>query len=113
MTKEYECEQARSGEIACVVWTGDDVDAQQALAVGKCVQFFSGFVGLKTRMAAKFPFADCWYTERNGDGIALLMPRNTHRARFPTWAMDYMAFEWIEPDKDFGTGVKVRDTEVT
>ena len=49
-----------------------------------------------------------WYTERNGDGIGCVMPADAKPEDLPPMAMGYMVFEWIDPDKDFGTGIKTK-----
>lgn len=82
-----------------------DGDFHAALADGKAVQFYSGYFTLKSRMQEQFPEANVWYTERNGDGIAMLVPKGIDNSKLPDVAMEYLAFEWIDPEKDFGTGV--------
>ena len=98
----YWCESLRDGEINVV--TGGDFHG--ALAEGKAVQFYCmDYYTLKPWAQTNFPEAEVWYTERNGDSIAMLIPKGTRPERFPSVALDYIAFEWIDPDKDFGTGV--------
>jgi hypothetical protein len=80
--------------------------AREALDGGKAVQYYCmGHKTLKADIAAKMPSADVWYTERNGDSIACLVPKGTSPERLPSHAKDYAALEWIDPDKDFGSGV--------
>ena len=97
----YWAEEHREGEID-VVCSGN---FEEALSNGKAIQFYGSHVSLKQSMKEEFPTADVWYTERNGDPIAMLVPAGTHTDLLPSVAMDYMALEWIDPDKDFGTGV--------
>lgn len=101
--KKYWAEEPREGEIN--VFAGPKEEWAAHLAAGEAVQFYAGYVGLKGWCANEFPQADVWYTERNGDGIGMLVPHGMDTLRLPTVALDYMAFEWIDPDKDFGTGV--------
>lgn len=42
-----------------------------------------------------------WYTERNGDPIALVMPADTLPEQFPSFALIYIVFGWIPPEDDF------------
>ena len=103
MTHMYAAEVLRAGEIAVFVGPKEEWGAQ--LAAGKAVQFYGSFSGLRTWCAAEFPGAEVWYTERNGDGIAMLVPQATDEETLPSWALDYMAFEWVDPDAGFGSGV--------
>lgn len=61
---------------------------------------------LKQYTLDRLPMADVWYSERNGDPIALWVPKDTPESELPDWAQDYNIFEWIDPDKEFGTGYK-------
>lgn len=70
------------------------------------MQFYASFVGLKRWCEDRQWKASVWYTERNGDGIGMLVPHAVEGLNMPTVAMDYIAFEWICPDKEFGTGVR-------
>ena len=54
---------------------------------------------------AKENNAEAWYTERNGDPITLLVPKGTDPSKLPKWCKGYIIFEWIRPDKEFGSGV--------
>lgn len=77
-------------------------DYHKILAAGQAVQFYTmDYTTLKQCMAKEYPEADVWYTERNGDPIAMLVPKGTPPEKLPTTAMCYMAFAWIDPDKDF------------
>ena len=68
------------------------------LASGKGVAFYEfGWRTANARYRKQYPFADNWYTERNGDSITLLVPKED----LPTWAMGYRIFQWINPDDDF------------
>jgi hypothetical protein len=99
----YWAEAVRDGELQVVCRNGSFRDA---LKSGKACQFYCmDYPTLKQRMAAEYPEADVWYTERNGDPIGMLVPKGTPPELLPSVAMDYIAFEWIDPDKDFGTGV--------
>ena len=103
MEHKYWCEKHRDGEID--VSCGEEV--KKIIADGKAVQFYCfDYKTLKERMNEKYPEADVYYTERNGDSIAMLVPKGTDVKLLPTVAMDYIAFEWIDPDKDFGTGIR-------
>lgn len=104
MTEGYWAERPRGGEIQVFVGPYDEWTAH--LEAGEAVQFYASYVGLKARFAESHPMAEVWYTERNGDPIAMLVPRGTEPSRLPSVALDYIAFEWIDPDNDFGTGVK-------
>lgn len=93
--------ESRAGEID-VVCSGD---FHAALASGKAVQFYElDYRTAKARMSERYPEADVWYTERNGDPITMLVPKGTSIDVLPSVAMDYMAIEWIDPDREFGTG---------
>jgi hypothetical protein len=105
MTYQYWAEHAaREGEIK--VFAGPSEEWAAHLSAGEAVQFYASYAGLKLWCAKLFPQADVWYTERNGDGIGMLVPRATDTSRLPSVALIYIAFEWIDPDKDFGSGVR-------
>ena len=55
-------------------------------------------------MSREYPDADVWYTERNGDSIGMLVPKGTPFNQLPKICIDYIVIEWIDPDKEFGTG---------
>jgi hypothetical protein len=82
--------------------------ARLALNEGRAIQGYGSFTGWNDEARKIDPRAQAWYTERNGDGIVMLCPRDTKIEELPSWAMCYMAFEWIDPDKDFGSGVMPR-----
>lgn len=71
--------------------------------------YAGGFRGLKEEMRAQYGAdVQVWYTERNGDSIVCVMPADAKPEDLPRNACGYMVFEWIDPDKEFGTGVTVR-----
>ena len=83
-------------------------DARKALEEGKAAQFYeSDYRTALDRYALEYPDAECWYTERNGDPITMLVPKGTAPGQLPKTAMYYQAFEWIKPDAEFGSGVFV------
>jgi hypothetical protein len=73
-----------------------------ALAEGKGVAFMHSYEGLAAAAARFWPEADVWYTERNGDPIALLVPRETPKQDLPNAALGYRILEWIHPEGEFG-----------
>lgn len=80
------------------------------LGAGKSVSLYClDYRTLKKEMSDAFPMADVWYSERNGDGIALLVPNGTPETELPSHAQGYGIFEWIDPDKNFGTGYMVKE----
>jgi hypothetical protein len=86
---------------------GSDEYVVAELAAGRAVQFnVMDYRKLKAWRDEQFPMADVWYTERNGDPIAMWVPKGTPAEELPEWALEYMAIEWIDPDKDFGTGYR-------
>jgi hypothetical protein len=87
---------------------GSDEYVLTELSFGRGVQFYCmDYRKLKAWRDEKFPEADIWYTERNGDPIGMWVPKGTPPEELPDMALDYMAIEWIDPDKDFGTGYLV------
>jgi hypothetical protein len=90
-------------------WSNDMLadTVKQAFSEGRAVQFYASCVGLKDMARSIDPTAQVWYTERNGDPIAMLCPAGTPSEALPSVAMEYVAFEWVDPDCDFGTGVVV------
>jgi hypothetical protein len=71
------------------------------------VGYAMGYNGLKERMTEEYgPDAQVWYSERNGDGLVCIMPPNATSADLPCDAMNYGIAEWIDPDREFGTGVR-------
>lgn len=103
--KQYWAEREnREGEIH-VVCRGN---FHEALAKGSAVQFYEmNYMTAVARLSKEYPEADLWYTERNGDPITMLVPKGTDTNKLPSVAMDYLAFEWIKHDSEFGTGVRV------
>lgn len=82
-----------------------DGDAPRLLQEGKALQgFVMGWRHLRAWAATIVGAVphEVWYTERNGDPIVMLLPAGTPPERFPPHAMDYIAFEWIHPEDDFG-----------
>ncbi len=71
------------------------------------VAFYCGFETM-SRVRVKFPDWQYWYTERNGDGIGIVLPKAAGTEKLPRFAMGCLIFEWIDPDKEFGSGVRVR-----
>ena len=57
------------------------------------------------RLADKYGSTNIWYTERNGDGMACVMPEDATEKDLPSHACEYAVIEWIRPDKEFGSGV--------
>ena len=79
------------------------------IAAGCGVAFYEAdYPTANKRYAEQYPEADNWYTERNGDPITLLVPKGTPPEELPPMAMDYFVMVWIDPDYDFGTGVRPR-----
>ncbi len=77
----------------------------KALVNGMAAQgFVMTYKNLKEWIKEFAPTADVWYTERNGDPIVCVVPGGTPQEELPDTAMNYMAIEWIDPNKDFGTG---------
>ena len=77
------------------------------MAQGDQIAFYASFTYLDGAIRSEFPEGDVWYTERNGDGIGLLVPKGTPGRDLPKRACGYWILEWIDPAKDFGTGVRV------
>ena len=69
---------------------------RQALRQGKCVQgyWLDSDDELAKWAQQDSPEADCWMTERNGDAIAMLVPKGTPYEKLPETAKDYIAFQW-------------------
>ena len=68
---------------------------------------YASYVGLKQGMHDKYGVdIQVWYTERNGDGIVCVMPKEAKPENFPDRACGYIVFEWIDPDLEFGSGIK-------
>jgi hypothetical protein len=63
-----------------------------------------GWDWIKPWVAEKYPGAQAWYTERNGDSFFCVMPAEAKPSDLPKWAGEYQVVEWIDPDKEFGTG---------
>jgi hypothetical protein len=63
------------------------------LAQGKAVQYYKFTEPLETveRIGLQ---CDVWYTERNGDPIAMLVPVGTPPSELPRRAMSYHAIVW-------------------
>lgn len=71
------------------------------------VGYAMGYKGLKAWVAEEYGAeAQVWYSERNGDGLLCVMPPHATSADLPCDAMGYGIGEWIDPDKEFGTGVR-------
>ena len=88
------------------------VDRHAMLKSGYAVAFFCmDHQALRAVQGHEFPEADIYYTERQGDGIALLVPKGTAPDRLPSVACGYQIFEWIDPDKEFGTGVVIKHSK--
>lgn len=78
--------------------------ARAALRRGYAVQFYCGYTdarALAARIAGPVLPVDVWYTERNGDPIAMMVPAGTPAIELPSRALDYMALRWIAPEDDF------------
>lgn len=90
----------------CYVWGEQgQSNIHKLLAEGKAVQWYGTYVDFKQKAAQYFPEAETWYTERNGDGICMLVPVGTPHGRLPIGAIDYVVDEWIDPSANFGSGV--------
>lgn len=71
------------------------------------VGYAMGYKHLKAWVAEEYGAdAHVWYSERNGDGLVCVMPPHATPADLPCMAMNYGIGEWIDPDKEFGTGVR-------
>lgn len=95
----------RGNEIQIVGWPEDDKKGQELLNAGFAFQGICSCHGLTERLKARFGPCDVWYTERNGDPIGMVCPEGTPHEKLPSVAMEYLAFEWIKPEDDFGGGV--------
>jgi hypothetical protein len=86
----------------------DGIDINAAIADGNGVVFYEfNYRTANARYSEAYPGADVWYTERNGDPITLLVPKGTPTDLLPDEAKGYLILEWINPDKDFGTGYQI------
>lgn len=96
-----------NGEVIEMIEIGEWT--KETLAQGKgCI----GYVPFTTARADAKWLADgipheVWYTERNGDPLTLVVPEGTPESELPNWAKGYMVFEWIRPENEFGSGVRV------
>lgn len=50
------------------------------------------------RYSKKYPFADYWYIERNGDPITLFVPKGTKYEDLPERAKGYLTWGWGKHD---------------
>lgn len=98
-------DQERAKEIQVREWPDDADKGKKLLQDGFAFQGICSFKGLTERLKEEFGPCDVWYTERNGDSIGMVCPEGTPLEKLPSSAMDYIAFEWIKPEDDFGGGV--------
>lgn len=88
--------ERRVAERIPVVGSPANEEINGLLDEGKAIQFcwLSGGWEIKTFAESIGVECDCWYTERNGDSIAMLVPCGTPKEKLPLTAMEYMAFNW-------------------
>lgn len=78
------------------------VDRHYYLSQGKAIAFFCmDRYALKPVLRMEYPEADIYYTERNGEGIGLLVPKKTKHDRLPNLVCGgSMIYKWVDPDDD-------------
>ena len=74
---------------------------------------YADYVGFKERSIERFgPDIQVWYSERNGDGLGCVVHADTNPEDLPKTCMSYFISEWIDPDKEFGTGVVLNHKKI-
>ena len=76
-----------------------DRTIEEILSDGKAVAIYEfDYPTAIERYNKKYPDADLWYIERNGDPITLFVPRGTLKENLPETAKGYITLWWEKHD---------------
>jgi hypothetical protein len=72
---------------------------EKAIMAGNAVAIYEAdYRTAAKRYSKKYPFADFWYKERNGDSITLFVPKGTPIEELPKMAKGYIVSKWDKHD---------------
>lgn len=95
---EWEARVAERIDYDCQVDPANEAAVNAILQDGRGVAFYTS-ADWAIKLHGAYPTADLWLTTRQGDEIALLVPKETPREKLPLTAISYLAFSWFTPSE--------------